>query len=60
MSNISPDKFLIRKYNVLGNRQIEGVENVNTTNQSYNAACATEYKLSQEKTLRKYSRSEMP
>ena len=60
MSNISPGKFLIRKYDVSGNRQIEEVENVNTTNQRHNAACTMEYKLSQETTLRKYARSEIP
>lgn len=53
MSSISPAKFLTRKYNIPGNRQIEEVENANTTEQSYNVAYTTEHELSQETTLRK-------
>lgn len=60
LSNISPGKFLIRKYNVSGNRQMEEVENANTINQRYSVACTMEHKLSQETTLRKYARSEIP
>lgn len=49
VSSISQGKFLKRKCNISGNRQIEEVENANTTEQSYNVACRTEYELSQEK-----------